>query len=493
MAHDVNQDETDVAALVRTALIEKITAERYDLWISTNTVWSWDSVALRLSFASEFACQIAKKMIGSDLLNVTRQVVGFDCEVEFQHDAAVAEATAARSALADEQALLAASGANQPRPSGDARTTANAATNRKASPTTTEFRITDRSQATSMPGGNLWRSVVRGASNELACTTATLTINEPGRLTPVFFYGPTGCGKSLLASAVAQQLRTTQRMRRVVHMTSEQFTNDFMEGLRGGGLPMFRRKYRDVEALVLDDVQFFAGKKSTLAEVKHTLDNLLTQKKQVICTADRSLNELGGLGPEIVGRLRGGLVSPIFPLDAGMRAEMLSQQLAAEGVSVEEGVVEQLAERCAGDGRIVGGIAKRLTATASLSGNRLSWNESWNAVFDLVQATQPVVRIGDIERVVCSVFGLEPDSLQSSSKMRSVSQPRMLAMFLARKYTPAAYKEIGEYFGRRRHSTVISAEKTVEGWLAETSQVSCSRGMNVRDALRHVESQLQIG
>lgn len=110
-----------------------------------------------------------------------------------------------------------------------------------------------------------------------------------------------------------------------------------------------------------------------------------------------------------------------------------------------------------------------------------------------MQSTQPIVRIVDIERVVCNVFGLEPDSLQTQSKIRSVSQPRMLAMFLARKYTPAAYKEIGHYFGHRKHSTVISAEKTVESWLIDESSIALGRGMTVRDAIRHVESQLQVG
>ena len=111
---------------------------------------------------------------------------------------------------------------------------------------------------------DLWEQFVQGPSNQLAWTTANLIVADPGRLSPVVLHGPNGCGKSLLAASVAERLRTVKRMRRVVHMSSEQFTNDFMEGLRGGGLPMFRRKYRDVEALILDDIQFFVGKKSTI-------------------------------------------------------------------------------------------------------------------------------------------------------------------------------------------------------------------------------------
>lgn len=496
MAHDVNQGETDVPAQVRSALIQKINPERCELWISSDTVWSWDGLSLALCFTSEFASQIARKMLGSDLTDAAKELLGEGCTVDFRYDTSLpVSATNTESNQESETIALPIGDSDRaqlPSQGGPLRSTAGSDSSR---PTVVPLSgaATGAAAKKDTAKKDLWRSIQRGTANELACTTASLVINDPGRLTPVFLSGPTGCGKSLLAGAIAQQLRSARRIRRVVHMTSEQFTNDFMEGLRGGGLPMFRRKYREVEALVLDDIQFFAGKKSTLAEVKHTLDNLLNQGKQVVCTSDRSLNELGALGPEIVGRLRGGLVTPIFPLDADLRASMLASLLEEEGIEVEESVIRQLSDKCAGDGRVVCGIAKRLMATASLKAGKLTLEQCWNAVYDLVQATQPVVRIGDIERVVCNVFGLEPQSLQSSSKMRSVSQPRMLAMFLARKYTPAAYKEIGEYFGRRRHSTVISAEKTVETWLRDTSDTPCARGMSVRDALRHVESQLQVG
>jgi chromosomal replication initiator protein len=147
----------------------------------------------------------------------------------------------------------------------------------------------------------------------------------------------------------------------------------------------------------------------------------------------------------------------------------------------------------AGDGRLINGIVNRLAAVAAFSQGRLDERRCWAAIGDLVQATQSVVRLTDIERTVCDLFGLESNSLQSPSKMRRVSQPRMLAMFLARKHTPSAYKEIGSYFGKRRHSTVISAEKTVENWLQENADLVLGRGLTVREAIRQVESRLQVG
>ncbi len=491
MAHDVNQSEMDAAAQVRSALVQRISSERCDLWIPENTNWRMSDDVLTLTFPSDFTCQLAKKMLAGEIVDAAQHIIGSSAKVTFQVDEQLAGGATTTGAVAPRDAKPSKTPSTPRAPATEEAVTGDTTAPLRQSPAeTVSLRVKETSVG---PGESLWDNFAQGKSNQLAWTTANLIVSEPGRLTPVLLHGPSGCGKSYLASAIAQQLRITRRMPRVVHMTSEQFTNGFTEGLRGGGLPMFRRKYRDVEALILDDVHFFMGKKSTLAELRHTLDNLLRLGKQVVFTSDRSLNELEPLGSELVGRLRGGLISPLFPLDERTRYELLTREFAAAGIELDDAVVEQIASRTAGDGRVLSGVVNRLTAVAALHSEKLGWEQIWNAVFDLIQATQPVVRIGDIERVVCSMFGLEPDSLQSPSKMRSVSQPRMLAMFLARKYTPAAYKEIGDYFGRRRHSTVISAEKTVEGWLSGNSSLQVGKGLTVRDAIRHVESQLQVG
>ena len=502
MAHDVNQSEKDVAAQVRSALVDTISAERYELWIAEDTQWAWKNGALCISFKNDFACQIAKRMLAKDISAAAQQVLGFKAEVFFETrpPALAVEASAptrSKKLTLTSAALPAVATARaENKPALDIKAgrvvpfSKTVSTERQTAECVSQLHA---SQPQSKEPRQLWEQFVQGPSNQLAWTTANLIVSDPGRLSPVVLHGPNGCGKSLLAASVAERLRTVKRMRRVVHMSSEQFTNEFMEGLRGGGLPMFRRKFRDVEALILDDIQFFVGKKSTLGELKHTLDNLLRTGKQIVLTADRAVGELQALGSDVIGRLRSGMVTPVFPLDENTRAEVLQRLFTDAGLEISSDIVSQIASRAAGDGRVLSGIAKRLVAVSSLHSKPLTWDQSWNAIYDLVQSTQPVVRLADIERAVCSMFGLEPDSLQSSNKTRSVSQPRMLAMFLSRKYTPAAYKEIGEYFGKRRHSTVISAEKTVETWLSEDVQLQAGRGITIRDAVRRVEAQLQVG
>ncbi|MDX1927795.1 MAG: DnaA/Hda family protein [Pirellulaceae bacterium] len=502
MAHDVNQSEKDIAAQVRSALVARISSERYELWISPETHWQWNDGVLTLTFESDFACQLVRRMLGKELASVLYSVCGPHAELKLEvgevKSAPAATLQPASQGQSAQAASAQAASAQAPTAQAEEPSTLKFPTPTATQPNASR-EVQGREAAHDSPsrekqsGREFWGRFISGASNQLAWTTANMVVSEPGRMTPVLFHGPCGVGKTHLISAIAQQLRSHCRMRRVVHMTSEQFTNDFTEAIKGGGLPMFRRKYRDVEALIIDDVHFLIGKKATLGEFKHTVDNLLRMGKQVILTADRSLNDLQGLGNDVVGRLRGGLVSPLMPIDEKTRAALLQREIDNAAIKIPADVVSQIAGRTVGDGRVLQGIVKRLIAVASQAVDGLTWEQCWNSVYDLVQATQPVVRLGDIERVVCEVFGLAPTSLQSSSKTRTIAQPRMLAMFLARKYTPAAYKEIGDYFGNRRHSTVISAERTVEEWLRDNTSLGDERGLTVRDAIRHVESHLQVG
>lgn len=339
-----------------------------------------------------------------------------------------------------------------------------------------------------------WENFVSGSCNKMAAATAEMILKSPGVVTPLLVYGPCGSGKTHLVQALAQRFRQLHGTRRVIYLSSEQFTNDFMEAIRGSGLPSFRRKYRDVECLILDDVQFLAGKRATLQELKHTLDTLLRQGRQVILVADRSLQELSILGPDVQARLTGGMVCPLDGLDESTRRELLGRLLAESRIKVTPKVVRELAEKSSGDARVLFGLVNRLRALSLMLRGSFNEQQALEATQDLLTACQPSIRLPDIERAVCDVCGLEPKSLQAKGKTKTVSQPRMLAMFLARKYTRAAYAEIGDYFGHRRHSTVISAERKVNEWLCETqSEESKTEVIKLRELLRNIEANLRLG
>ncbi len=264
--------------------------------------------------------------------------------------------------------------------------------------------------------------------------------------------------------------------------------------MRGSGLPSFRHKYRYVDLLLLDDVQFFLGKRATLVELQNTIDTLLRERRQLVLTADRSPAELSKFGPELTARFSGGLVCGMEGANMETRLRILERFAGHLQAHVPGDVLQLLAERLDGDARKLAGALNQLEATSRAYGRAIDTSLAHTALADVFRATHRVVKLDDIDRAVCDVFGLEPQALQSTRKARTYSQPRALAMWLARKHTRAAYAEIGEYFGHRSHSTVISAQKQVHRWVDGNQSVRLSHGQcEVQEAIRRVETQIRVG
>lgn len=293
--------------------------------------------------------------------------------------------------------------------------------------------------------------------------------------------------------ALSQRLKAQHRFKRVVFLTGEQFTIEYTENAKSGGFASFRKKYRDVEVLVIDDVQFCLGKTGTLIELRNTIDMLLRESRQVILVSDRGLHQLEALGHDLHTRLYGGMNCPIEPMDPQTRRILLARMCAQHSLSIDTQVLDWISQQCGADARVIQGIVLRLLAQHRMLGRSLTAEEASNSISDIVRANRPIIRLADIEQAVCKAFGLENQKLQTKSKCQSLSQPRMLAMFLARKHTRTALSEIGEYFGNRTHSTVISAQKKVDNWIdsKETLQVGNTH-MQVQEILRSLEVALQV-
>ena len=337
-------------------------------------------------------------------------------------------------------------------------------------------------------------SFIVGDGNRVAHAAALSVLPQLGQVSPVLFYGPPGCGKSHLLEGIWCQAKQSSQVKRVIYLTAEQFTTHFVEAIKGAGLPSFRRKYREVELLLIDDVQFFAGKQSTLVEVLYTIDTLLREGRQLIFAADRPPSELRPLGPEIITRLTGGLVCGIQAADYATRLEIIRGLAAQKSLAAPEDVLAYLAAQLPGDVRQLAGAMHRLTAAAAAYQATINLEFVQHTLADLMQATRRAVRLPEIAGAVCSLFGLETEQMQSGGKSPAVSHPRMLAMWLARKYTRSASSEISRYFGRKSHSTVLSAEGKVGQWLASGKTLPLPHGQcTVEEALRRVEAQLRLG
>ena len=335
---------------------------------------------------------------------------------------------------------------------------------------------------------------VAGEANRLAIASAEMVVRQPGQLTPLMFHGPTSVGKTHLLEGIWTAARKTHQRLTAVYLSAEQFTSHFLEALRGSGLPSFRRKYRGVGVLILDDLQFFVGKRATQIELLHTVDTFLREGRQLVFAADRSPADLAELGPELTTRLTSGLVCRIEPPDHATRLGILGQMARRMKIDVPPDVQRFVASRLTSHARELSGALCRLQATAESLGRPISLAMAEEALSDLIRHSVRAVRLADIEKAVCETFGLEPASLQSDAKGKRVSHPRMLAMWLARKHTRAALSEIGHYFGRRSHSTVISAQKRVDGWMTSGRSLDLAeRHWPADNAIRQVERRLAAG
>ena len=337
-------------------------------------------------------------------------------------------------------------------------------------------------------------SFVVGDCNRLAKASAELVTTKPGRFTPLFIHGPTGVGKTHLLEGIWSAERKAGRGTTTVYLSAEQFTSQFLEALRGSGMPVFRRKYRGVRVLIFDDLQFLIGKRATQIELMNTVDTLLREGRQLVFAADRSPAELSKSMPELIARLHGGMVCGIDPPDYTTRLGIVKLMSCRLGITLSADVQRFVASRLTGHARELSGALCCLRATSEALQEEISVPMAEAALAEMIRQNTRVVRLADIEKAVCNIFGLEPQTLQSDGKSRRVSQPRMLAMWLARKHTRAGLSEIGEFFGHRSHSTVISAQKRVDQWVTQDELLRLSeQTWKIEDAIRQLERRLTAG
>jgi chromosomal replication initiator protein len=464
----VNHNDKEIVLALRTALAERIGRERFDVWFGSGVSLQVDGRTVRISACDQFLLDRVRSQFRGDLEMVCKPIFGALVPLEFAIDHAAASKRHASRPAASSSPSAGTSGAE----AGSHRTAAHVS--RRPLSTLDDF--------------------VLGPSNCVAFTAAQRVTQRLGQLSPLFVYGPTGTGKTHLLEGITQASRQTRGVKRAVLMSSEQFTSHFLEALRGSGLPSFRRKYRDVDLLLVDDLQFFSGKRATIVELKHTVDTLLRERRQLVFAADRPLAEIHGLGSELTARISGGLVCGLEPPEEETRLLLVRRLAQQRGLAVPDDVLQLLAARISGDVRQLGGALNRLQAMSEALHQSVTRSLAENALEDVFRAATRIVRLPDIESAICDVFGIDARSLQSQRKSKTLAQPRMLAMWLARKFTRAAFSEIGEYFGRRSHSTVISAQNKVEHWLADGGKVQLGPAdCDVREVLRRVEARMQAG
>jgi len=341
--------------------------------------------------------------------------------------------------------------------------------------------------------GDLETFVV-GDCNRLAYAAAETVTRKLGSYSPLVIHGPSGVGKTHLLEGIWKTVKKRNPRVAALYLSAEQFTSAYVEALQSGTIPVFRQKYRGVQLLILDDLQFFGGKRQTQIELLYTLDTLMKNGCQVVCAADRPPSELRELTPELRSRLESGIVCRIDPPDFATRVKIVENFCLATNFSLDREVQQWIAESFARSVRQIIGALRRLEAAARALKRVPDRQLAGEILSDLLPEGTKQVTLADIEREVCRAFALPPGTLQSDRKDRIVTQPRMLAMWLARKCTRANLSEIGRFFGRRSHATVISAQKRVEEWLSGQEAMASSEGQRpLRETIREIERRLRAG
>jgi chromosomal replication initiator protein len=489
-----NIDTADINLMdaVFVELQQRLGAKRFGLWFDGKVRLSIAGDRLTVAVGSPFLLNWMQRQFRAELTEVAQAALGPSAQAVFTVDATLA---VSRPESAEEKRLAVAAAAastsdqsSQQTPKGRETTIIVPAHNIVAGPSTHLPPARSRRLAE-------LNDFISGPQTELAVTAARQLANgQPVPFNPLYVCGPVGSGKTHLLEGICRQLKRSQPSANILLITAEAFANYFTQALRDHSLPSFRQRFRGVDVLIVDNIDFFESKRVFQEEFLHTFADLADHGRPIVLSGTRHPRLLTKLSDELVSRFQSGLVcrleTPDLPTRlkiVQMKAERLSGDIAPEAL-------DYIAQRFQGSVRELEGALNCLHTYYGMTRKRVTLTAAREVLADLERDCLRLIRLADIERVICNLFGIRPKDLQSESRVRTISQPRMLAMFLARKHTPSAYAEIGQHFGGRNHSTVMSAERKVQQWLehSETIKVA-SQTWSIGEILQTLEQQLLAG
>jgi len=447
-------------------LESQIGSENFKNWFADKTTFVISNEDVTVGVGSPFLLSWMQKHFRSELTAVAQLVLGPSARVTFEVDARVSLTLDSPSNVSQTEDVAAS-------PAKDTAAKSPAPQSRR--------RFADLA------------SFVEGPCNELPLAATRQVCDSPGaKLNPLFLHGGVGTGKSHLLEGIYRQIRRRYPSLQVTFLTSEAFANYFTQALREHSLPSFRQRFRNVDVLLVDDIDFFDGKRGIQQEFLHTFQQLASHGRQIVLTSDSHPRLLAKLSDELTTRFLSGLVCRIEAPDLETRKRIVDQKASRMEAKISNEALQYVATRFVNNVRELEGALNCLATFHSMTKKRVTLTHARKVLADLERDCVRIVRMADVEQTVCNFFGIESVDLKSARRHRSVSQPRMLAMFLIRKYTRAAYSEIGEYFGGRNHATVISAEKKVKNWLTDGTTIKvASNSWRLEEVLETLEQQLQ--
>jgi chromosomal replication initiator protein len=308
---------------------------------------------------------------------------------------------------------------------------------------------------------------VEGKSNQLARAAARQVGENPGgAYNPLFIYGGVGLGKTHLMQAAGNLMMTHSPGAEVAYAHSERFVADMVKALQHNAINEFKKFYRSLDALLIDDIQFFVGKERSQEEFFHTFNALLEGQRQVIITADRFPKELEGIEERLISRFGSGLVVSIEPPELETRVAILIKKATSEGIDLPEDVAFFMAKRVRSNVRELEGALRRVMASSYFTGRPIDMDLATEGLKDLLAFQDRLITINNIQKTVAEYYKIRVADLHSKSRARQVARPRQMAMTLSKELTNHSLPEIGDAFGGRDHTTVLHAKRKIEELLA---------------------------
>jgi chromosomal replication initiator protein len=320
---------------------------------------------------------------------------------------------------------------------------------------------------------NTFDTFVVGSNNQFAHAAALAVAQAPAKTyNPLFVYGGVGLGKTHLMQAVGQQVTDRKKNFKVMYLSSERFTNEFIDAIQHNTLVKFRKRYRQADVLLIDDIHFLAGKERSQEEFFHTFNTLFDGRKQIVLSSDRPASEIANLEQRLVSRFEWGLTAELQPPDIETRLAILRKKAEALHVQLAPDVLEFLAQRVRTNVRRLEGALMRVASFASLSGQQVSRETVEQLLRDILQEeARRTVTIDQIQKKVAEHFDVRLADMTSKRRPATIAFPRQVAMYLARRHTKASLNEIGDAFGGRDHGTVLHACKAVSQRMTKEERV----------------------
>lgn len=307
----------------------------------------------------------------------------------------------------------------------------------------------------------IFKNFVVGAGNQFAHAACMAVAEQPGKAyNPLFIYGGVGLGKTHLLNAIGNHVAERTDLR-IAYLTTEQFTNEVINSIRYDKMMDLRKRYRHIDMLMIDDIQFLAGKERTQEEFFHTFNALYEGHKQIVLSSDRFPKDMPDIEERLRSRFEWGLIADLQPPDVETRIAILRKKSEDEGIQLPEDVIQYLSTTLKSNIRELEGSLVRLGAFASLTGQKITLEMAKTVLRDLIGDKKKIVAMEDIQDVVCTQFHVKINELKSRRRSKTLVHPRQIAMYLCRELTDASYPEIGRHFGGKDHTTIIHACRQV--------------------------------